>query len=1172
MFSRRPVLLLASCVVAVISYPSSAGNPNSIPLSGPAKVNAGFAGDALLTSGQATALSMATGDFDMDGYGDLAVGYATADGGRVAIYRGNVDAFAPQSAASFWAIARTDFPSPFLPNVQVVALPGRPDFLAAGMFIGHNGPSLVAATREGSTIYVLAPDASGQFQLQQTIDLPGLITVLGASRLYAGAYAQVVIGVRSAAGSALLAYTGSNDGLAASQNFSLTADATSLAFSDFDRRALPDMVVVAGGSLWTLLGGSNSLESIPITFQATAAAFGTFVFDRNPHLQIAVLANDGSVHILAHESFDPRPHSLAEMQARRRQNLERMRSLTPLGSVAQLEAKPTRESWKEIESFRAVALSANPLLFRTRISDHRADDVLLLDGARLLVIAHPDSKQDDSDSAFPPGVVLSQAEPYTGPAAALIERVNVDGRAGIIVLAQDTLAPAVMLPLPDPTFFPNRFDDIVPRGTSSTCLNTTGVDGSGDCTLREAIIKANATAGTDTIMLQAGTYTLTQPRTAVDHSSSLTGTLEVQDSVNIVGAGQNTTIVQGGTSLSSSVDKVFSFNQDIDSFTNATVSLSNLTVKFGFNRGNVAIFDGWGGAFDFDTGTAGTATLSVTNCTIANNGLNDGEGGGVALFNSNGGSGTATFSNTVIQNNNAHRNPSDGIMDPNGAGNGGGLAVLFPATATLTNTQVTNNTATQTQGTGLGQGGGIFKVGGGNLNLLLSIHGGSVSINQSAGQGGGILITSALSIDQGTAINGNTAGASGGGVWVDSGNAGESATLSMVTITGNNASGTAGSGTGVGGGVFVGPAGGPATIGFSRFAGNSAAVTSSNNLATPASAPGSAVTATNNWWGTNAPSATISPNTSHCAPAAQQVCFDPFIVLTHMGSPQKIRINQSSTLTGDMSKDNHGASVGLANLGRIIGLPITFDSPVLGSIPEAQPETLNASAQATATFNAGGTAGIGSANATVDQAVVPVNSNLIASATEVSTTATITTVGAHGLTAGTQVVISGVSVSGYNGTFFIASAPTVNTFTYTANSSGLAASSGGTANAGILVVAPPAISKAFDAASIPLGGSTSLSFTIQNPNSSTTLNGIGFSDTLPSGLIISTPNGLSGSCGGGALTRPVTLPRPCGCPPAKVPSGSPGNWAIPPPRCCSGCIPVSGRTSRARMVPPLSGC
>ena len=57
----------------------------------------------------------------------------------------------------------------------------------------------------------------------------------------------------------------------------------------------------------------------------------------------------------------------------------------------------------------------------------------------------------------------------------------------------------------------------------------------------------------------------------------------------------------------------------------------------------------------------------------------------------------------------------------------------------------------------------------------------------------------------------------------------------------------------------------------------------------------------------------------------------------------------------------------------MIGLPITFNNPVLGTIPQAQPETLNANAQATATFNAGGTSGNGHADATVDQATVTAN-------------------------------------------------------------------------------------------------------------------------------------------------------------------------------------------------------
>src|SRR5215469_15531197 len=66
--------------------------------------------------------------------------------------------------------------------------------------------------------------------------------------------------------------------------------------------------------------------------------------------------------------------------------------------------------------------------------------------------------------------------------------------------------------------------------------------------------------------------------------------------------------------------------------------------------------------------------------------------------------------------------------------------------------------------------------------------------------------------------------------------------------------------------------------------------------------------------------------------------------------------------------------------------------------------------------------------------------------------------------------------------------------------------------ASINVVLAPTVNKAFGAASIPLNGTTSLTFNIANPNASIALVGIALSDTLPSGLVVASPNGLAGTC------------------------------------------------------------
>ena len=76
---------------------------------------------------------------------------------------------------------------------------------------------------------------------------------------------------------------------------------------------------------------------------------------------------------------------------------------------------------------------------------------------------------------------------------------------------------------------------------------------------------------------------------------------------------------------------------------------------------------------------------------------------------------------------------------------------------------------------------------------------------------------------------------------------------------------------------------------------------------------------------------------------------------------------------------------------------------------------------------------------------------------------------------------------------------------------------GNTATATITVVAPPDITKVFGVASLLLNRSTSLTLTITNPNFSSSLTGVAFTDSLPAGIVVSTPNGLSSSCGGTAV-------------------------------------------------------
>lgn len=64
------------------------------------------------------------------------------------------------------------------------------------------------------------------------------------------------------------------------------------------------------------------------------------------------------------------------------------------------------------------------------------------------------------------------------------------------------------------------------------------------------------------------------------------------------------------------------------------------------------------------------------------------------------------------------------------------------------------------------------------------------------------------------------------------------------------------------------------------------------------------------------------------------------------------------------------------------------------------------------------------------------------------------------------------------------------------------------------ILLPPTISKQFGTGSIVRNSNTTLTFTVGNPNQVGTLTGVGFTDALPAGLVVATPNGLAGTCSG----------------------------------------------------------
>jgi predicted outer membrane repeat protein len=223
-------------------------------------------------------------------------------------------------------------------------------------------------------------------------------------------------------------------------------------------------------------------------------------------------------------------------------------------------------------------------------------------------------------------------------------------------------------------------------------------DGSGHSTLRAAIMQANHNLGLNTIVLPAGTFTLTLSGAGED--AAATGDLDITDQLTILGA------LEGGTIIDADgLDRVLDIHGDIQ------VELQHVTLR----HGQTPTGEG-GGAIR----NAGRLTLSNSRVT----GSQADRGGGIEN------TGRLTIITSTVDTNLA-------------ATTGGGLYHTGSQTASISNSTISSNQATI-------RGGGIDSSG------PLQLASTTVAYNVTPGQAGGIA-GSAANVARNTIIGANTA-------------------------------------------------------------------------------------------------------------------------------------------------------------------------------------------------------------------------------------------------------------------------------------------------------------------------------------------------------------------------------------------------------------------------------
>ena len=896
-------------------------------------------------------LSMVSADFDGDGVADLAIGYGLNKGGAIELMRGNRDAVAPQSHASWLAAGRHEFVTPFLPATELIQLPSKPDFLVQADLNGDGHRDLVFAAKGRSEVQALMETGQGTFLPGlSSMVLPGTVTAIAAYRPGGSVLGEaLLVGYEGKQGSGVAIVALGKTGMRVAATYGLPGTATAFAVADLDGDFIPDAAIVAGGRLLVLHGrdaiaGAGKLETLPVSGVESVAA-GEFLFDRHAGMQLGAVTADGDVVILAHRGLDSRPYTPGEILGARRGQRLNPGSL----SLAQLAGDTSKEPWTVVETdSQAGVHSAGygaPILLRTRMSGSGGDDLEVVNPAerRRVTISHAGGNASPAISSAS-HLTWSTMEADRVVAAVAV-RVNADGRAGLAELTASDPKPSFTVPSAGNTFYVNTTADNAGSSTDTDDGTRCSLGSAEVCTLRDAVTFVNVDASdnissleSDTIMIPAGTYPLTWQAGAVDSNSNAITHLEVLGPVTFVGetaGGSGVTIDASANDVAFTINPgpYGSFNPNGYSYTFDT-TLENISIINGANPNNLATnsnANDVGGGINWDA--FGTGNLTLTNVTIEYCSVQYGDGGGLWVENSvGGGTGTVTLTGGSIYANST-------------AEEGGGVYVAYPPPAlSATNTTFLYNTANPQVNTldpgGYGSGGGLFfnerPASSGTPQSTLT--GVTITSNGAAVEGGGIYTNSGILLT-GSVVQSNLTGQWGGGVYVEVGDPELAATITGTDIVQNYAGTT-------GGGVYVGDdspsSGNSLAMSLSRIFGN-VSPSGTTGLAT---APPGAATATENWWGCNA--GPIYRST--CDLVDSGATATPWAVLTFSANPTTIPLGQSINLAVDLNTDSNGSPISGAFPAVATNYPYSYSVTGISESPALTSGTFDSTGSGSATL------------------------------------------------------------------------------------------------------------------------------------------------------------------------------------------------------------------------------